>query len=543
MKKLNIFLIACIAALGFTSCVQDLNTEPIDPNIMQKFDQDRVYYKIYAGLGTSGQKGPDGDGDVNNPGEDEGYSVFYRVLFVHNEFPTDCGWWIWNSDAGVSDLNEMSWTSENSFTRLLYNRLTFNVTTCNHFLDNTAGKTDAKTVRQRAEIRFMRALNYYYLLDCFANPPFTMTVSSKSPSQIKGGRPALYRWVVNELLAAEDYLDENTEVYRVNKNAARLLLARLYLNAAVYKGIDISNPDPLDLDSAALYANKVINNGKYTLTHHYAEMFMGDNDRNNGACEVIFAIPQDGAFIQSWGGSSCLVCMTRAEGMLDWGSDDKWECFRSTPELVKVFLGNKAANTIKADEYAMPALLGDDRAIFCNEAKAEPLKPDSVTWSATLEGGAKYGTGNFNKSWAMCKWTGQYSTGEKRGKHKQFVDTDIPLLRVAEAYMTYAEAMFRKGDVNEALKTINDLRDTRHAEPLPSISEEEILDEWLREFYCEGHRRIDLIRFGQFCDTEYTTATKTWEGHKAGMDKKYIVYPIPNTDIVANHNLEQNPGY
>ena len=203
MKKFNILLVSFLAAVGFTSCVQDLNTQPIDPNVLQTFDQDRIYYKIYAGLGTSGQVGPNGNCDI--VANDEGYSVFYRLMFVHNEFPTDEGWWIWN-DAGVTDLNEMTWNATNDFTKLLYNRLEFNVTTCNHFLDNTEGKTDAKTIRQRAEIRFMRALNYYYLLDFFGNPPFTMTVSSANPKQIEGGRPALYRWVVNELLAAEDYL-------------------------------------------------------------------------------------------------------------------------------------------------------------------------------------------------------------------------------------------------------------------------------------------------------------------------------------------------
>jgi len=289
------------------------------------------------------------------------------------------------------------------------------------------------------------------------------------------------------------------------------------------------------LDSAAIYAKKVMDNGKYKLTTHYAQMFMGDNDHNDGACEVIFAIPQDGDYIQSWGASSCLVCMTRATGMMDWGSDDKWECYRSTPEMVAVFCENP--NTVKADEFEMPTLLKDDRAILCNQAKANPEDPNEVTWEATADGGAGYGTGMFKKSWAMCKWTGCYSTGEKRGKHKNFVDTDVPLLRVAEAYMTYAEALYRQGNLGGALSVINELRNTRNAEALQGpLTDDILLDEWLREFYCEGHRRIDLIRFGQFCGP---TSTKVWEGHKAGGPERFIVYPIPNTDIIANPNLHQ----
>ena len=157
MKKLNIFLIACCASWGLTSCVQDLNTEPINPNILQKFDQDRIYYKIYASLGTTGQQGPSGQGDIDG---NEGYGCFYRAVFFHNELPTDVGWWVWR-DAGVPELNEMKFNDENEFTGLLYNRTIYNVTLCNHFLDNTDGKSDAKTLRQRAEVTFFRCLNYW----------------------------------------------------------------------------------------------------------------------------------------------------------------------------------------------------------------------------------------------------------------------------------------------------------------------------------------------------------------------------------------------
>lgn len=537
MRKYNIFLILCIAALGFTSCVQDLNTEPINPNVVQKFDQDRIYYKIYASLGLTGQQGPAGKGDISG---NEGYGCFYRAVFFHNELPTDVGWWCWR-DAGVPELLEMKFNDENEFTGLLYNRTIYNVTLCNHFLDNTRDKTDAKSLRQRAEVTFFRCLNYYYLLDLFGNPPFTMTVQLEKPHQIEGGRPALYRWVVNELLAAEGYLDENTEVYRVNANAARLLLARLYLNAAVYKGLDVDSPDPLDLDSAAMYAKKVMDNGKYKLTEHYAQMFMGDNDRNEGACEVIFAIPQDGDYIQSYGASQMLLCMTRGEGMWAAGTISKWECFRCSPTLVSAFCNNPnpiAWSTIKADERQMPALLKDDRALLCNYVEQ---KKDSVTFQTSMEGPADYGEGHFKKCWAMCKWTGSYSTGQVYGKNETFPDTDVPLLRVAEAYMTYAEALWRKNNSDPlALSTINDMRATRHADPLLSLDKKTLLDEWLREFYCEGHRRIDLVRFGEFCGEK---ATMTWEGHPLGKDAHYIVYPLPKFDIVANDNLVQNEGY
>ena len=520
MKKTSKYLAFAVVALSLSACVHNLNTQPIDPNIVQEFDQDAVYYKIYAGLGTSGQKGPDGDCDI--VANDEGYSVFYRLLFVHNEFPTDGGWWIWN-DAGVPDILECKWTSENAFVKLLYNRLNFNVTVCNHFLENTEDKSDEKTIKQRAEIRFMRALNYYYLMDFFGNPPFTTKITVDNPTQIEGGRPALYEWLVEELLAAENDLEDKASTYKVNKDAARVLLARLYLNAEVY-----TNGKVKAYDKAEEYAKKVVD--AYQLADNYAQLFMGDNDVNDAAKEIIFAIPQDGNMIQSWGASSAMVAMTRGTNMNDWGTTDKWECWRSSPELIKAF--TDTPETISGDEKQIPALVGDDRALFCNKTAAG--------FSASFEGPAEYGTGNFTKCWAICKWTGLYSTGAS-GKHTQFVDTDVPFIRAGEAYMTYAEALYRQGKTAEALTFINDnIRKRAHAAALPEINDDVLLDEWQREFYCEARRRIDLIRFGQFAGQN---ALRTWEGHKAKRNAKFNVYAIPNSDCIANPNIVQNNGY
>ena len=530
---LRLITVASALSVSLASCVQDLNTEPIDPKIIQTFNQDEVYYKIYAGLGTSGLKGPNGDNgdDTDIVTDNEGYSVFYRVLFVHEEFPTDAGWWIWN-DPGVPDLLECKWTAENSFTSMLYNRLEFNVTNCNHFLENTKDKTDAKSLQQRAEIRFLRALNYYYLMDLFGNPPFSTAVSVQKPSQKEGGRPALYAWLVDELKAAENDLQERSAagLYRVNKDAARLLLARLYLNAEVYTGTPAWS-------DAETYAKKIT--GAYALAPNYAELFMGDNDVNSAAGEIIFSIPQDGNMIQSWGASTAIVCMTRGAGMQPWGSTDMWECWRSTPELLNVFISkeDRAAANIKANEKEMPALLGDDRALFCSYS----TNATGEVFEATDAGGAGYGTGNFQKCWAIAKWTGVYSDGSN-GKHTQFVDTDVPFFRAGEAFLTYAEALYRQGKTTEALDVLNSsIRSRAHAVALTEINDDVLLDEWQREFYCEGRRRIDLIRFGQFVGH---TATRKWEGHsKSSYNKKYLLYPIPNSDCVANPNLTQNDGF
>ena len=69
-----------------------------------------------------------------------------------------------------------------------------------------------------------------------------------------------------------------------------------------------------------------------------------------------------------------------------------------------------------------------------------------------------------------------------------------------------------------------------------SDDEKEMLDEWGREFFAEGRRRIDLIRFGRF-------SSGTWWDKTPDKDNHTEIFPIPRTALETNHNLKQNPGY
>jgi hypothetical protein len=169
-------------------------------------------------------------------------------------------------------------------------------------------------------------------------------------------------------------------------------------------------------------------------------------------------------------------------------------------------------------------------------------------------------TGNeaadFYASWSVLKFNGIYSTAKSDtlkdihgndsivgapwtwaspvGEPK-WPDTDIPLFRLAEAYLTYAEACYRTGELAPGIEAVNCLRRRANAPEISTLDDETLLIEWAKEFWCEGRRRTDLIRFGQFAGP---TSTMTWEGHKAGKDAKYNVYPIPEKDVTANENLK-----
>lgn len=544
MKKYSkIFLLSCLAVFGLTACVNDLNVTPRDPNTVMVFEQDAIFTKIYATLAVTGQKGPDGNGDVD--GIDEGTSSFYRMIWELNEFPTDEGWWIWN-DVGLGDIRIMNWSSTNTLVAGLYYRLYFDITLCNHFLDNTAKLNDTKTLQQRAEVRLIRALNYWYLIDMFGSVPFVETVSLATPAQ--KSRKDLYAWLEGELLTLAELLPEDGKrlsKYRVDQVSAWMLLARLYLNAEIYTGTPQWN-------KAAEYAAKVMNSSYKLHTQSasaytaYQELFMGDNDSNGAAEEAILMIYQDGNYAESWGNARFLVNAFRDGNMQASGSSDSWTCFRSSPEMVYMFVSPENAATVKADEFQMPQQLGDDRAIFCSYYEC-PLTTEDGRDSVVVKEWDLTGTmaADFYACWAICKWTGRYST-DAVGSDPAWPDTDIPFMRAAEAYLTYAEAVYRGGNAvnGTAEDAVKALRDRANNTEAFTLSDDFLLDEWAREFYVEGRRRTDLVRFGQFAGTN---ATRNWEGRAnvksdasaKKMDKKYNLFPIPESEIVANGTLRQ----
>ncbi len=551
-NNLKYAAVACGLMFGLSACVQDLNTEPIDKNSATAFNQDAVFSKCYATLATTGQKGPDGDCDIDDL--DEGTSSFYRMMWELNEFGTDEGWWIWN-DVGLADIRVMNWNGDNALVKGLYYRLNIDIKICNHFLYNTEGATDEKTLQQRAEVRFIRAFNYWYLLDMFKVAPFSTTESSELPEFVE--RPALYEWLVGELKELTEILpEERLSIYRIDKYAAWMLLARTYINAEVYTGkpaweeakdaADKAMSGPYQLHKTSITSAEGI---KYSA---YQQLFMGDNHKNGAQQEIMLLAYQDGVYCQSWGGSRFLVNMVRDADMVPAGSADTWKCFRSSPEFIYKFVDAETAPTIKADEYQMPALLGDDRAIMCSYVDANST--DSLAEKSWKLMGSQ--TAEFYDCWAVLKFTGVPSTADRPSKavttDPNWPDTDLPWLRVAEAHMIKAEALFRLGDKNGALAIINnDIRSRANAAPLTDLDEATLCDEYCREFYCEGHRRSDLVRFNRFAGPQADNNRYNWEGRAgknsgennfASTDEKWNWYPIPNDDKASNKNYATTQG-
>lgn len=571
--KLNKFkTIAPAAALllsaSLSSCMADLDKGNIDPNVETNPSTLGLYSKCYAGLIMEGN-----DGNADFTIDDNGKSTLLRNIFNFNELPTDeaiC-WW---SDGGLTDISYNKYNAATPTLKYLYYRLMSNISFENNFLNLDAAKED-KT--RYAEVRVIRAYNYFLMLDFFGDPAFVEKSSSESPYQahtynskfdanktytraelLQLGREFLFNWVKDELLAAEPDLleakpekDNDPDYGRIDKGTCWLLLSRLYLNAGTYLNND--GQDNPYWDQALAYAEKVINS-RYALFDDnkiseaakangykpYDLLFMGDNGSNGASCEALLPLMQDGNITQGYGGSLFYIAalwndaMKSVTGKDAATTENAWSGMRVRPSFLKVFFNNPSV-VVNKEAKDIRAMNIDDRAIFWGKGNDKNER--------TLELGENK---SFFSGIVTPKWNNNYAEGGTPHDSK-FVDTDFFLFRVAEAYLNAAEAeMHLNGEGSDKAKGyIDKLRERAHAEVHSSYTLNDVLDERARELYCEGLRRTDLIRFNQYGGNK---ATYKWElkggsDNGSNFDKTKNVYPLPSSEILANKNLTQIDGY
>jgi hypothetical protein len=523
-KSLAILAITLLAA----GCTKDLDRDPFygitSSSVYEDFNNyKQVLAKIYAGLGLSGQQGPEGAPDIS--GINEGFSTYLRQYWQLQELTTDEAIIGWN-DATLPDLHFMTWTPANTFITATYNRVFYQITLANEFIRETtddklngrgiSGANLEEARRFRAEARFLRALSYYHALDLFGNVPFVTEadpVGAFFPEQIR--RADLFAYVESELKALETELApaRTNEYGRADAAAAWFLLARLYLNAEVY----IGQPR---YSETIVYAGKVIDAG-YTLHPNYNGLFLADNHQSP---EIILPIVFDGVRSKSWGSMTYLVHGPVGGNMnpADFGINGGWRGQRTTRPIVELF-----------DD---PSGATDQRAMF--HTSGQTIDIDDIV--------------EFTQGYPITKFRNVTSTGEPGSDPGgDFPDTDFPLFRLADAYLMYAEAVLRGGQggsPSTALQYVNALRERAYGDASGNIDPAEltldfIIDERARELNWEAIRRTDLIRFGRFTSGAYLWPWKGGVPEGRGVEEYRNLFPIPASDIAANPNLDQNPGY
>lgn len=529
MKKIlfsSILIGAAITLAVSTSCKKQLNQSPkygLNAEVVYS-DPDNyinVLAKLYSGLSMTGLQGPAGSGDI--AGMDEGFSAYVRVLWNLQELPTDeavCGW----SDPGIPAMNKSEWTADDGWIKGMYYRMYYQITLCNEFIwqsrdekldERGFSEADKERIRTyRNEARFLRALSYSHAIDLFGNVPFVDEndrVGAFQPERID--RISLFTYVESELKAIEgELLAPGAVPYgRASQSAAQTLLAKMYLNAEVYTGT-------ARYADCKTYCEKVINSGAHQLDDVYQDIFLADN---HSSPEIIFPVVYDAIVAQAYGGTIYLINGAIGGSMVpgNYGVNGTWGGLRVTPQFV--------------DKFQDSTL--DSRYLFYRNGQILNFTDPSQL-------------SQFKYGYAFPKFKNKTKSGSNGSNNASspFVDTDFPMLRLADVYLMLAEAAFRTGDQGTAVQYVNLIRTRAYntsAFNLSSLTLDDLLDERARELSWEATRRTDLIRFGKFTSGDYVWSFKGGEVDGVALEAFRDLYPIPNADLILNPNLTQNPGY
>lgn len=384
------------------------------------------------------------------------------------------------------------------------------------------------TPQQAAEARLLRALAQFWLLDLFNQVPYREPgEDAVLPSKVRKGVEAL-DYIVAEITAIINDLPAGP-VIKANKNAAKVLLMKCYLNKGAYANRAMPTFDAADMQKVITLADEVMS-GPYRFAANYFDNFAPNND----------AIGKENIWTQeNVGGVSSGGIRSRWHMTMHYNqAPSGWNGFSSLSDFY---------NKFEASDKR--------RGVAYNSAPgAKPNPGNRVNVGFLI--GQQYNLDNDaalkDRTGAPLAFTPEVKIIEKGtnlevtgiraykfpidfvNENNGNVDNDNPIFRLGDVMLMKAEALLRTNSAAAGLIIVNTLRADRGATPLASLTSDNMYDERGREMYLECFRRQDMIRFGKFLLPFQEKAETS--------DPKYLLFPIPNGQLAANPNLDNN-GY
>jgi hypothetical protein len=460
--------------------------------------------------------------------------------------------------------------------------------------------SDTEKARFSAEMRFLRAYYYYWLMDTFGGVPVVVEGGNEQYDFITqenvstenrpphNTRKEVFDFLLQELVGAtsENITVENVnnpasgsvlanlapkgeiEYGRATRGAGYGLLARLLLNAEIY-GVPVGGPDGQDIgvlgDGPELYqeavaaAEQVLNSGQYSLADDYYEPFSADNAGND---EILFAATYNAKIGQGF---------QKEQAVLHYNQPWKagpWNGFTTIADFYNSY-ENVGNNDVRQDQFMVgPQYELPNQDCAGDECFSNPDSPPVTARNSDQQI-------NFTPEIPNIILEGNTKALEEPGARplkfeldpnaaSSHMGNDFPLIRLAEMYMIKAEALtaMNGGPTAEARQAFNTVRTRTGADALEgSPSETEmyrlILQERGFEFHYEMLRRQDQIRYefahgGSAVGFENSSNpnaeqyapsfTGPWR-FKDPSENYRALFPIPENQISVNPKLEQNPGY
>ena len=453
-------------------------------------------------------------------------------------------------DGGIwQELYRHDWTPGHPMLGNAWSYLYKVITLCNRSLELLESHQhlldEVQYVEYTAEVRALRAIYYWYLMDLFGRIPI-ITTSKTSLSQLQQmPRSQIFKFVCTELQQVCPYLHhENSarpgDYYgRVTYHVACFVLAKLMLNAEVYldnnwtdgdhpdgSALTISvNGETMNAWEATIYYCNQLENADYELEELYSSNFEVHNENSN---ENIWVIPMDKDlyynemqyFFRSW--------HYRHAAAYGFTGENGACATKRTLEIFKY--GTWSEDPRFLLNYYDGIVFDNDRKIVRDRnGEVFEYKPWEVELDLSDSPYLETAGARMNK----------YVVDRNATKNGKLMDNDIVLFRLADVLLMHAEALLRNGQAEEGQDYFNAVRGRVDAPEKP-LTLQNLLDERLLELCWEGWRRQDLIRFGQY---ESLFMGDQWDAKVDERDRHTTVFPIPGGMINFNPNLTQNPGY
>ncbi len=604
MKTIKYSIIAMALGLGLSACTD------LDEKVYDRIDAG-VYYQNEASV----------KGAVAAIYGQTSQTLAGENFFHLSEYPSDqITWRVWNGglwgwdEAMKTVLSWHNWTSESTIINNAWNGAWTAIGLSNLLLSDleglsasSLGMTDAQLAQYVAEVRTIRAWNYYCIFELWGGAlPLNTSASSEVPGTADPDWDTsckkIYNFIATELdetvsaLAKDDA--NHSMVNRANQAMNRLLKARLLLNAEVFIGES-------RYDECESLSKEIINGtyGNYAIDDNYRNLYSIDNVKSP---EVIFALAaEDGQ------GAANAISNVRTMVGMWYGYADyfgqsydgigAWNCVCLVPSFDNSGTVQPTGGSIGAkcfldygDKLGAPYERFDDRDIrkqnYTYDAATKTHGPGMFLKGLMR---ANFGTGDVLKADAdrdgqdlvyvdqlgtflnqgrdletvMSPRWGETNSGVRLVKYPLypnddnggFKSIDDVQFRLAEAYYNVAECEMRKGNSAEAKNYVDAVRARYYKSsdrtaalsiPGPGFTQFDMdwmLSEWGKEYLGEGNRRrTDLRRFDKFTQGQWWfwgRATEDGISLPAKRDRKYEWYPLPQTAISVNPGLVQNPSY
>ncbi len=491
------FLVILAGVFACTDLKENLNDDLNFDQADEVLDAGILLSGAYSGM-NGVYHGPGGMWGMNEHSSDEAIA------------PTRGG--DWDDNGAWRALCLKTWSPEHGEVNGAFNGL------LGQIFSTTQVLTFGPTPQQEAEAKALRALHIFNATDLFGQVPFREPGEDLLQAPRVLTSEEAINLVISDTEAALPNLPDGPATL-ANKDMAKVLLMKAYLNKGVYADRAAPKFDNGDLQKVITLADEIINSGKYSLATNYFDNFAPNN--NAISTENIFTI-------ENVAGSRSSIRNHWFMSLHYNQNPSGWNGFATLSDFYDSFEQDDARRQadypVMTDVSGVKAGFGIGQQYDQNGTALLDRKGNPLIFTPEVKL-VETGDNLEVTGIRVIKYPIDYYHGDN-------ADNDLVIFRYADVLLMKAEALLRSG--GNGLAIVNELRAARNATDLTSLDLDEMLAERGRELYWEGWRRQDLVRFGKYLNA--------WQ-EKPATTAETLLFPIPSSALAVNPNLVQNPGY